>query len=103
VYDNLGLETAWKNCATILVSDGGAHVMRAHPDIHRPPIHSQSHDDGEKSKAKGASRLKARRTEARGWIGQVDLFKRQATGRQHATGVGAVDRLPDGSWAVDFG
>jgi NTE family protein len=26
VYDNLGLETAWKNCATILVSDGGAHM-----------------------------------------------------------------------------
>ena len=26
VYDNLGLETAWKNCATVLVSDGGAHM-----------------------------------------------------------------------------
>ena len=26
VYDNMGLETAWKNCATILVSDGGAHM-----------------------------------------------------------------------------
>jgi NTE family protein len=24
VYDNLGLETAWKNCATLFVSDGGA-------------------------------------------------------------------------------
>jgi NTE family protein len=23
VYDNLGLETAWKNCRTVLVSDGG--------------------------------------------------------------------------------
>jgi len=23
VYDNLGLETAWKNCKTVLVSDGG--------------------------------------------------------------------------------
>ena len=23
VYDNLGLETAWKNCETILISDGG--------------------------------------------------------------------------------
>jgi NTE family protein len=26
VYDNLGLETAWKNYTTILVSDGGAHL-----------------------------------------------------------------------------
>ena len=26
VYDNMGLETAWKNCATVLVSDGGAHM-----------------------------------------------------------------------------
>ena len=26
VYDNLGLETAWKNCETVLVSDGGAHM-----------------------------------------------------------------------------
>jgi NTE family protein len=26
VYDNLGLETAWKNYTTILVSDGGAHT-----------------------------------------------------------------------------
>jgi NTE family protein len=25
VYDNLGLETAWKRCKTILVSDGGSH------------------------------------------------------------------------------
>jgi NTE family protein len=27
VYDNLGLETAWKNHATILVSDGGGHMQ----------------------------------------------------------------------------
>ncbi len=26
VYDNLGLETAWKNYDTILVSDGGGHI-----------------------------------------------------------------------------
>ncbi len=26
VYDNLGLETAWKRCLTILVSDGGGHM-----------------------------------------------------------------------------
>jgi NTE family protein len=26
VYDNLGLETAWKNCATVLVSDGGGRT-----------------------------------------------------------------------------
>ncbi|HEY6357180.1 MAG TPA: patatin-like phospholipase family protein, partial [Vicinamibacterales bacterium] len=26
VYDNLGLETAWKDYATILVSDGGGHM-----------------------------------------------------------------------------
>jgi NTE family protein len=26
VYDNLGLETAWKSCATVLVSDGGGHM-----------------------------------------------------------------------------
>ncbi len=32
VYDNLGLETAWKRCATILVSDGGAPLtMQADP------------------------------------------------------------------------
>jgi len=26
VYDNLGLETAWKRCKTVLVSDGGGHM-----------------------------------------------------------------------------
>src|SRR5262249_4979334 len=26
VYDNLGLETAWKRFSTVLVSDGGGHV-----------------------------------------------------------------------------
>jgi NTE family protein len=26
VYDNLGLETAWKNYDTILISDGGGHI-----------------------------------------------------------------------------
>jgi NTE family protein len=26
VYDNLGLETAWKRCRTVLVSDGGAPI-----------------------------------------------------------------------------
>lgn len=26
VYDNLGLETAWKSCMTVLVSDGGGHM-----------------------------------------------------------------------------
>jgi NTE family protein len=31
VYDNLGLETAWKRCNTILVSDGGAK-MQAEPE-----------------------------------------------------------------------
>jgi NTE family protein len=29
VYDNLGLETAWKNCAAVLVSDGGGHTGAA--------------------------------------------------------------------------
>jgi NTE family protein len=33
VYDNLGLETAWKNYQTILVSDGGGH-MAPSPDPH---------------------------------------------------------------------
>ena len=28
VYDNLGLETAWKRYRTILVSDGGGHMAR---------------------------------------------------------------------------
>jgi len=35
VYDNLGLETAWKNYDTVLVSDGGAHMTpdpRPHTD-----------------------------------------------------------------------
>src|ERR1039457_2577222 len=26
VYDNLGLETAWKEYTTVLVSDGGGHL-----------------------------------------------------------------------------
>jgi len=26
VYDNLGLETAWKTCRTVLVSDAGGHI-----------------------------------------------------------------------------
>jgi len=26
VYDNLGLETVWKNCKTVFVSDGGGHI-----------------------------------------------------------------------------
>jgi NTE family protein len=34
VYDNLGLETAWKRCRTVLVSDGGGH-MAALPRIGR--------------------------------------------------------------------
>jgi NTE family protein len=33
VYDNLGLETAWKNYDTILVSDGGGHIA-PEPDPH---------------------------------------------------------------------
>jgi NTE family protein len=32
VYDNLGLETAWKRCKTILVSDGGGQ-MRPEPEV----------------------------------------------------------------------
>ncbi len=32
VYDNLGLETAWKPCATILISDGGGQ-MTAEPRV----------------------------------------------------------------------
>jgi NTE family protein len=33
VYDNLGLETAWKRCRTVLVSDGGGLTTdEAHPD-----------------------------------------------------------------------
>jgi NTE family protein len=26
VYDNIGLETAWKRCQTVLISDGGGHM-----------------------------------------------------------------------------
>ena len=33
VYDNLGLETVWKRCATVLVSDGGGQA----PDDPDPP------------------------------------------------------------------
>jgi NTE family protein len=33
VYDNLGLETAWKSCTTVLVSDGGGQ-MGAAPTVH---------------------------------------------------------------------
>ena len=34
VYDNLGLETAWKQCTTILVSDGGAALTRQSDPAH---------------------------------------------------------------------
>lgn len=34
VYDNLGLETAWKSCQTVLVSDGGG-VTGPEPDPHK--------------------------------------------------------------------
>jgi NTE family protein len=33
VYDNLGLETVWKRCRSVLVSDGGGHM----PDDTDPP------------------------------------------------------------------
>ena len=33
VYDNLGLETVWKRCRNVLVSDGGGHI----PDDPDPP------------------------------------------------------------------
>ena len=33
VYDNLGLETVWKRCATVLISDGGGQT----PDDADPP------------------------------------------------------------------
>jgi NTE family protein len=33
VYDNLGLETAWKSCKTVLVSDGGGQMQPA-PTVH---------------------------------------------------------------------
>jgi NTE family protein len=33
VYDNLGLETAWKSCKTVLVSDGGGQ-MEAEGTVH---------------------------------------------------------------------
>ena len=32
VYDNLGLETAWKSCKTIIVSDGGGGPVEAEED-----------------------------------------------------------------------
>ena len=41
VYDNLGLETAWKRYTTILISDGGGHIdaaPRAHGDWVRQSI-----------------------------------------------------------------
>jgi NTE family protein len=34
VYDNLGLETAWQACRTILVSDGGGHLKDAPRPAH---------------------------------------------------------------------
>ncbi len=38
VYDNLGLETAWKRYRTILISDGGGHVG-GQPDVKGDWIH----------------------------------------------------------------
>lgn len=37
VYDNLGLETAWKRCRTVLVSDAGGH-MDDDPRPHHDPV-----------------------------------------------------------------
>ena len=37
VYDNLGLETVWKRCRTVLVSDAGGHFgAQAHPKFDWP-------------------------------------------------------------------
>jgi NTE family protein len=41
VYDNLGLETAWKRCRTVLVSDAGGH-MADDPDPHHDPLRQMS-------------------------------------------------------------
>ena len=41
VYDNLGLETAWKRCKTVLVSDGGSQ-MTPEPD---PPADWARHSE----------------------------------------------------------
>jgi NTE family protein len=37
VYDNLGLETAWKHYTTILVSDGGGHIG-VQEDVKSDPV-----------------------------------------------------------------
>lgn len=40
VYDNLGLETAWKRCRTVLVSDGGGQVEPDESPAHLWPQQS---------------------------------------------------------------
>jgi NTE family protein len=40
VYDNLGLETAWKRYRTVLISDGGGHIEPRTRFIHSWPFQS---------------------------------------------------------------
>jgi NTE family protein len=40
VYDNLGLETAWKECSTILVSDAGGHAAPQPQPSRNWPMHA---------------------------------------------------------------
>jgi NTE family protein len=50
VYDNLGLETAWKRYRTILVSDGGGHLgddPRPPGDLLRQPVRVMQAIDGQ--------------------------------------------------------
>jgi NTE family protein len=40
VYDNLGLEPAWRRCTTILVSDGGGQMAPQPKPKHNWPLHT---------------------------------------------------------------
>jgi NTE family protein len=67
VYDNLGLETAWKSCKTVLVSDGGGR-MQPEPSVHGDWIRQATRELGGRqpgsrpAQAPDGRWLRARRT-----------------------------------------
>ena len=73
VYDNLGLETAWKRYTTILVSDGGGQMgpepkPQARLGSPRAPHQRRDRQPGaQPAQAAGRRRLPARRPEGAYW------------------------------------
>ena len=78
VYDNLGLETAWKRYDTILVSDGGGHY-EAEPDPHHDWVrHSYRilnviDSQVRALRNRGSSRFSSRRKKGSFWSIRQDM------------------------------